>query len=75
MSGAMRELAVQRLARRLGDLTAAGELSLRDAESLGGYLILKAVGDDGCGSRTTRWRRETQARKYGLIDERGELVE
>jgi hypothetical protein len=62
------------LAARLGDRVEAGELSIREAERLVGYLVLDQA---GCwsGRRSTRYNRERDLRDAGLVAADGELDE
>ncbi len=59
-------LSASRMAIRLGELVDMGELSPGQAELLAGYAAMEAAGGSRC-SRTTRWRREHEARGLGLV--------
>jgi hypothetical protein len=54
-------------AERVAGAIAAGDISLREAESLLGFLALVDVVDDVTRwSRTSFWRRLRDARRLGL---------
>lgn len=63
-----RVVGVRELGRELRSAVKSRELTARQAESLGGYLLMRSVGGvDHEMLRHTRKRRETQAREFGVV--------